>query len=142
VFQQVLIYILASAEQCVFTSVPLAATCVKGTWTRGGARGGHPAREQISVPVDVLAVNFWTRRTISRAVMEVKVGDGNSATWVYEMSRALFSSQIASGYLIGVHADSLMPEIDLRAECIRVARPTGGAGKSAAGRVGGGDVVA
>jgi len=30
------------------------------------------------------------------------------------MSRVLFSSQIASEYLIGVHTDSLMPEIDLR----------------------------
>ena len=73
-FQQVLIYILAPAEQtCIHTSVPLAATCV-GTWTCGGARGGHAGREQISLPVDVLGVNFWTRRTISRAVMEVKVG--------------------------------------------------------------------
>jgi len=82
VFQQVLIYILASAERvCIHLRAPRGHLC-RARGHAVGARGGHPAREQISVPVDVLAVNFWTRRTISRAVMEVKVGDGNSATCV------------------------------------------------------------
>ncbi len=59
----------------------------------------------------------FTRRTISRPSgcslrrLEVNAVNGVSATSASEISRCSSSSQIAFGYWIGVHAESVMVEI-------------------------------